>query len=177
MVAMTAHGYNHAKHVRPTEDIMLKGYPVVADVVVRWGDMDSLGHVNNIVYLQYFETARIEYLVHLGLDPPGPTWREFGLIIAANSCRFITPVTFPDTLSVGARVSAIGEDRLIMDHVAVSQRLGKVAAEGDAVVVSYDYVAGRRTPFPEDVREAITALEGRELPALPGRVRSKGMGG
>lgn len=156
---------------------MLKGYPVIVDVVVRWGDMDSLGHVNNIVYLQYFETARIEYLMRLGMDSPGPTWREFGLIIAANSCRFMAPVTFPDTLSVGARISAIGKDRLIMEHIAYSQGMDKVAAEGDAVVVSYDYSMGRRTPFPEDIREAVTALEGRELPELPERVRSTGAAG
>ena len=148
---------------------MLKGYPVMMDAVVRWGDMDALGHVNNIVYLQYFETVRIEYLVRLGIDPPGPAWREFGLIIAANSCRFAAPVTYPDTLSLGARVSALGEDRLIMEHVAASQKLGRVAAEGDAVVVSYDYVAGRRIALPPDIREAIVALEGRELPSLPGR--------
>ena len=151
---------------------MLKDYPVVTDVVARWGDMDSLGHVNNIVYLQYFETARIEYLMRLGMDPPGPSWKEFGLIIAANSCRFIAPVTFPDTLSVGARISAGGKDRLRMEQVAVSQRLGRVAAKGDATIVSYNYVVGRRTPFPEDVREAIAAREGREPPALPGRVRA-----
>jgi len=39
---------------------VIDGYPVVTEVVVRWGDMDLLGHVNNIMYLQYFETARIE---------------------------------------------------------------------------------------------------------------------
>ncbi len=46
---------------------MLSAYPVVVDVVVRWGDMDALGHVNNIVFLQYFETARIAYLERAGI--------------------------------------------------------------------------------------------------------------
>jgi acyl-CoA thioester hydrolase len=150
---------------------MLKDYPVVVDVVVRWGDMDSLGHVNNIVYLQYFETARIEYLVRLGMDPPGPTWQESGLIIATVSCRFVAPVTYPDTLSVGARISSLGEDRVIMEHAAMSRKLGRLAAEGDVLIVSYDYVAGRRAPLAADTREAIIALEGRELPRLTGRGR------
>lgn len=156
---------------------MLDGYPVTVDVVVRWGDMDNLGHVNNIRYLQYFETARIEYLVRLGMEPPGPGWREFGLILASVSCRFRAPVTYPDTLTVGARIAAIGDDRVRMEHIAVSQRLGKAAAEGDADVVSYDYVARRRTAFPAYLRDAVVALEGRVPPGLathPEPIRDRG---
>lgn len=148
---------------------MLEDYPVVTDIVVRWGDMDSLGHVNNILYLQYFETARIEYLLHLGLPAPGPGWRENGVIIKSVSCRFLAPVTFPDTLSVGARITHLGPDRAVMDHVAVSQKSGEVAAGGDAVLVGYDYVNLRKNTFAPGVREAILALEGRELPPPPRR--------
>ncbi|MFH1834139.1 MAG: thioesterase family protein, partial [bacterium] len=46
---------------------MLSAYPVVVDVVVVWGSMDALGHVNNIVFLQYFESARIAYLEQAGI--------------------------------------------------------------------------------------------------------------
>ncbi len=143
---------------------MLKNYPVVVDIVVRWGDQDYLGHVNNIMYLQYFETARIEYLMRLGIDPPGPTWQEAGLIIKSVSCRFLAPVTFPDTLAVGARISSIGDDQVVMEHAAYSRKLERPAAKGDAVIVSYDYVAGTRTPFPPETLAAITTLEGKELP-------------
>ena len=152
---------------------MLKDYPLVTEVVVRWGDMDLLGHVNNILYLQYFETARIEYMIRMGMDTPGPSWREYGLILAASSCRFKAPVTFPDTLSVGARVVAIGEDRMRLEHAAFSHKLGKIAAQGDALLVSYDYVAGRRAPLHSDLRDAILAIEGRELPSLPRHTRTR----
>jgi acyl-CoA thioester hydrolase len=146
---------------------MLEDYPVVVDIAVRWGDMDSLGHVNNIIYLQYFETARIEYLMRLGMERPGPAWQESGLIMASNNCRYLVPVTHPDTLSVGARVLAIGEDSVKMHHAAFSQKLGRMAAEGEAMIVSYDYVAGRRAPLSAEIRGAIITLEGRELPSLP----------
>ena len=146
---------------------MIDGYPVVTEVVVRWGDMDLLGHVNNIMYLQYFETARIEYMVRAGLGPPGPAWREHGFIVASLDCRFRAPVTYPDTLSVGARVAALGDDRIIIEHAAYSQKLGKIAAEGDALLISYEYAAGRRSPLPQTFREAVLALEGRALPAPP----------
>jgi acyl-CoA thioester hydrolase len=58
-----------------------------------------------------------------------------------------------------------------MEHAVFSQNLGKVAAEGDSLVVSYDYVAGRRVPLRADHRAAIIALEGHEPPPLPPRTR------
>ena len=145
---------------------MLSAYPVVIDVVVAWGEMDVLGHVNNIVFLRWFETGRVAYLERAGIAFNGLRTSEHGVILAANSCRYRVPVTYPDTVSVGVRVSALGEDRFLMQHAAFSQSLGKVAAEGDSLVVSYDYVAGRRVPLRADHRAAIIALEGRELPPL-----------
>jgi len=153
---------------------LLRDHPVVVDIVVRWGDMDALGHVNNIIYLQYFETARIEYLARVGMEPPGPSWREVGLIIASVSCRFLAPVTFPDTLCVGAQVVSLGADRFLMEHLAVSRRLGRPVARGDALVVAYDYALGRRTALPGQLREAILALEGREIPTYPHRSTAPG---
>ncbi|MFH0917061.1 MAG: thioesterase family protein [bacterium] len=150
---------------------MLSAYPVVMDFVVRWGEMDALGHVNNTVFLQYFETARMTYLQRMGIEVLGLGSGEHAVILAANSCRYRVPVTYPDTLSVGTRVSALGKDRVIMEHAAVSQKLGRVVAEGDALVVSYDYVTGRPTPFRADYRTAIITLEGHEPPPLPPRAR------
>jgi len=148
----------------PHDHPLLRNYPVVVDIVVRWGDMDALGHVNNIVYLQYFETARIEYLMRVGMEPPGPAWRESGFILAGVSCRFLAPVTFPDTLSVGARIGRLGEDRALMEHAAYSHKLDRPVAIGDALVVGYDYVKKSRASLPDNLRSAIMALEKREIP-------------
>lgn len=148
---------------------MLSDYPVIVDIPVRWADMDSLGHVNNVVYLRYFEIARIAYLERLGLQPPSLDWGERGLIIASVSCRFKAPVTYPDTLTVGSRVTALGEDRLIMDNEAVSQTLGRLVAVGDVEMVCYDYVEGCRSAMPPEWRRLIVALEGHEPAALASR--------
>lgn len=153
---------------------LLKNHPVVVHVEVRWGDMDALGHVNNIVYLQYFETARIEYLMRLGLDPPGPAWSKIGMIIASVDCRFLAPVTFPDTLRVGARVTGLGTDRFVMEHLAISHKLGRPVARGNALVVAYDYAARKRTALPTHLREGILALEGREVPTYHPSPKQRG---
>ncbi|MBC7294246.1 MAG: thioesterase family protein, partial [Thermoleophilia bacterium] len=101
-----------------------------------------------------------------GFTPPSPGSEAHGIILAANSCRYKAPVTYPDTLAIGARTSALSEDRFRMHYTAVSRKLHRVVAEGEALVVSYDYAARHRIPLPEAVREAIIALEGRELPPV-----------
>ena len=81
----------------------LAKYPVIVRQAVVWGDMDSYQHVNNVVYFRYFENARLEYFRRLD-------WfafeRETGIgpILAATQARFRRPLTYPDTISIAARV-------------------------------------------------------------------------
>jgi acyl-CoA thioester hydrolase len=150
---------------------MLSAYPIITDIVVRWGDMDSLGHVNNIIYLQYFETARIEYHEAVGIPAPTPTSEVHGVILAAAGATFKVPVTYPDTISIGSRISAMGPDSFRMEYTAVSRKLERIVAEGDALVVLYNFVERRRSPMTPELRERIIALEGHEPPALPPRAR------
>ena len=146
-------------------DFALRGYPVVVDIPVAWGEMDALGHVNHAVYYRYCETARLAYFARLGHPRVEPD-SEKGLILATSSCRYKTPVTHPDTVSVGARVVGLSEDRMRMEYAVFSNRLGKIAAVGEAEVVSYDYHRGCRTPFDSDYREKIIELEGKQPPLL-----------
>lgn len=138
---------------------LLAAYPVVIDIPVAWGEMDAFGHVNNIIYFRYFESARIAYFDHVGYDA---LMKEEGLgpILATTSCRFRLPLTFPDTVSVGARVVSVGADRFRMEYRVVSHQRQKVAAEGDGDVVSYDYRKAAKAPLPDAVRLRIEAIEG-----------------
>jgi acyl-CoA thioester hydrolase len=143
---------------------MLAAYPVVTEVQVRWHDMDVLGHVNNVQYFDYFEMGRISYLEKMGVWQPETGWTGMGVILASTSCRFKTPVTYPDTILVGTRVCALATDRIMIENLAVSREQGVVVAEGKAVIVSYDYEKKRKKPWSEEQRAAITRLEGREPP-------------
>jgi acyl-CoA thioester hydrolase len=146
---------------------MTEVFPVAIDIDVRWGDMDALQHVNNVVYFQYFELARVVYLDRIGMPSPGPAWHDFGWVIGSTCCRYRVPVSYPDTLSVATRVGAMSDDRVLMEYRAVSKTSGKVAVEGDALLVAYDFGAGRAMSIRADIREAILRLEGRELPRVP----------
>jgi acyl-CoA thioester hydrolase len=133
----------------------LEAYAVVADELVRWGDQDAFGHVNNTVYFRYFETARIAYFERIGFVAAAGV----GPILASTSARFRRPLRYPDRLRAGARVSSLGEDRLTMEYVVWSETLAGFAATGDGSIVAYDYGAGRKCPFPAPVREAIVRLQ------------------
>ncbi len=138
------------------------GYPVMIEIPVAWGEMDSFQHVNNIVYFRYFESARILYSQKIGLhnlkDETG-----IGPILGSTSCRYKLPLTYPDKVTVGAKTVSIEEDRFTMQYVVVSHRHQKIAAVGEGVVVMYDYRIGKKTAIPEMIRQRIQEMEGNTL--------------
>lgn len=151
---------------------LLATYPVTIALRVAWGDMDAFQHVNNTIYFRYFESARIAYLERLAVaDFVG---REgIGPILHSVNCRFRLPVTYPDTVHVGVRVTALGRDRMVMDQCLVSEQYGKIAAQGDAITVTYDYHRQIKAPIPATVWERIIALEatvGNTVDRLPERI-------
>jgi acyl-CoA thioester hydrolase len=130
----------------------LEGFPTVIELPVAWADMDVFGHVNNTVYFRYFESARVAFLEAIGFADGGPGGGVGG-ILASTHCRFRRPLTYPDTVRVGTRVTEVGEDRFGMDYVVVSSAQDAVVAEGGAVVVAYDYDIRRKAPIPDAVRD------------------------
>jgi acyl-CoA thioester hydrolase len=136
----------------------LADFPVVITLPLLWGDHDAFGHVNNLVYLRWCETARVEYLMRIGMWPSLPP-AGLGPILANISCDYKRPLTFPDTVSVGTRVTRIGNRSIQMQHRVVSHGLGAVAAEVTSTLVILDYGRNETAPVPEVCRKAIADLE------------------
>lgn len=136
----------------------LSGFPVRVQIPVQWGEMDAYEHVNNVVFFRYFESARVEYLERCGFND---SYREerIGAILHSTSCRFRRALVYPDRVSVGARATGMEEDRFTMRYRVVSHDQDEVVAEGEGVVVSFDYEAGAKTPIPESVRQGVRELE------------------
>ncbi len=144
-----------------TLEELLADYPVTATFPIAWGDMDAFQHVNNTRYFRYFEDARIAYFEAAGVTGVSGMPSGVGPILASTSCKFIAPLTFPDTISVGARVIAMGEDRFTVEHAVASDTLGRLVAIGEALVVSFDYASQAKAPIPAAWRAKVEALEGR----------------
>src|SRR5207244_12263551 len=92
-----------------------------------------------------------------------------GPILAAPGARYRKPLTYPDTISGGARVSALGLDRCTMDYLLVSHRLEAVAAEGHGTIVTFHYPEGKKVPMPDELGRRIEALVAERLAGLAGK--------
>ena len=141
---------------------MLDNFPVIIQTHVAWGEMDSFQHVNNIVYFRYFESGRMAYFERIGFADPAQN-EGVAPILAHTQCRFRKALTYPDTISIATRVSELKEDRFTMEVRVFSYRLQKVAAEGTAEIVSFNYRENKKAPVPEVVKKNIVTLEGREF--------------
>ena len=136
----------------------LEQYPVVFNQPVSWGEMDAFGHVNNIVYFRYFESARIAYFQRIGLSDK-INRSKIGPILAETKCRFRAALTFPDFITIGARVTDIQADRFLMQYAVASYCTGGIAAEGSGLVVSYNYETSTKAALPTKIAQNIRDLE------------------
>lgn len=137
---------------------LLKDFPVVVEFPVAWGEMDAFQHVNNIVYFRYFESARIAYFDRMKLDKVMKK-TNIGVILASTHCRFRIPLTHPDTVSIGTKVTELKEDRFTMKYSIVSHRFRKIAAEGEGVLVAFDYKENKKAILPEELKNNIQEIE------------------
>jgi len=141
-------------------DELLEGFEVVVTIPVAWGDMDAFHHVNNTRYFRYFEDARIAYFERTGIAAATGRPSGVGPILASTSCRFKEPIAYPDEVQVGARVVSVGRSSFKMEYRIVSVALHEVAAEGQAVIVAYNYDEERKVMIPEAWRVALSNVEG-----------------
>jgi acyl-CoA thioester hydrolase len=111
--------------------------------------MDALGHVNNAVYFRYMESARVAFLLAVGIDRL-LQHGGVGVILQSAKCRFRRPVVYPDTLRITSRVESIEADRFTLGHEMTSQSRGEVVAIGSGVIVAYDYTAATKTTLPPE---------------------------
>lgn len=136
-----------------------KDYPVVLSQDIIWGDMDSFGHINNTVYFRYFEDARIAYFDRIGVHEQMKQF-SVGPILATAQCNFRLPLDYPDRINIAIRASILSPKKFNMEFVVFSERHVAIAAEGDGLVVYYDYANGKSCEIPKAIVTAIKKLEG-----------------
>jgi acyl-CoA thioester hydrolase len=136
---------------------VLKDFKVKIQTQVRWVDMDILGHVNSSKYFTYFEAARIKYYEKLKLLEYFKKSNIAG-VLSRTECSYLVPLNYPDTLTIGARVTEILEYSMVMEYFIKSKSRG-LSSIGEAEIIFYDFSTNKKTIIPAKVVEKIKKFE------------------
>jgi acyl-CoA thioester hydrolase len=126
----------------------------ILEVPLRWGDMDAMAHLNNVMYFRLMEEARIQWFEQFGFStlPTGEA-----PILAHAACDFVKAMTYPGVAVVKQIVTRVGRSSVEMTlAIEKKDEPGVTYATGRTVIVWYDYSEGKSKPWPEAIREAIT---------------------
>lgn len=124
---------------------------------VMWGDMDAFQHVNNVVYIRYFETARIKYFDRMeGMQNfPG----HVKPILASITGNYKRPIVYPDRLTISVGVTKLGNASMTMACEMYSDK-GFLAFTGECVLVMFDTVRQRPVGVPQAIRDFVFSIDG-----------------
>ena len=120
--------------------------------------MDSARHVNNLVYLRWAETARVIYFGAMGMSIAFEG-AEAGAILAWQDCKYIFPMTHPDTALIGVRTIEVLEDRFTLQTAVFSKMHDRIAAITQQSIVPYNYAELRKVAMPQTWVDGIARVE------------------
>lgn len=127
------------------------------DIPTRWHDNDIYGHVNNVVYYSYFDTAVNEYLVRAGgLDMHHGS--VVGIIVESQ-CQYHRSLCFPEVISAGLRVAKLGRSSVSYEIAIFQEGQESPAATGHFVHVFVERGAQKPVPIPEKIRSALERIK------------------
>ena len=118
-------------------------------IEVRWGEMDALGHVNNAVYLQYFEAARIAWFDSGELGSANP---DNGPVVVQSNCTYHRPVVYPCRLQVLTRLQQVGNSSFVLSQNLHGCSDDTLYAEASITCVWVDRQTGRPARAPDFLR-------------------------
>lgn len=128
-------------------------------IQLRFADTDALGHINNANYLSYFEMARVVYFNEILGDVID--WKSKGIILARSEVDYRIPLFLNDKPVVKVRCSKLGNKSFIMSYRV--EENDKLYAEGQTVMVCFDYIENKPISMPEEWKTRIANFEGLDL--------------
>jgi acyl-CoA thioester hydrolase len=127
-----------------------------ADITTRWIDNDVYGHVNNVVYYEFFDTVVNGYLIAQGALDIGKG-QVIGLVVETQ-CNYFQPIAFPDKARAGIRVTRLGTSSVRYDVGIFRNDETTAAAQGHFVHVYVDRASNKPVPLPDALKHALKPL-------------------
>lgn len=133
-----------------------EAYKSFHPMTTRWHDNDIYGHVNNVVYYSYFDSAANAYLINeAGLDIHGGNTIAY---VVNSNCSYHSAIAYPDAIEVGLRVDKLGNSSVTYGIAIFRQGERDCVANGEFIHVFVDRKTGKPSPIPERVRSALSAI-------------------
>ena len=134
---------------------------VETNIQMRFGDVDILGHVNNVNLQHYFDLGKTDYYVdvlHIGVD-----WKKVGFIQKAVHTVFEAQTRMNEPVKVTSRVEKIGMTSMTLYQEILNRETGELKAYSRSTLVVFDFEEQIPVPVPAEWRHAISAFEGKEF--------------
>ena len=131
-------------------------YSFIFQIQTRWADNDMYGHVNNVTYYSYFDTAANALLIQkAGFDiRQSPS---IGLVVESH-CQFMQELSYPEIIDVGVAIRKLGNSSLCYDLAIFKQGQEAASAQGYITHVFVDRVIRKSTPISTEIRDALTSF-------------------
>ena len=135
----------------------IKDYRYIHTIETRWMDNDVYGHVNNVTYYSYFDTAANHYLItQAGLNIH--TAEDVGFVVS-SSCEYHSPVEYPDTIKVGVRVNKLGSKSVEYGIAIFKGDAENASAHGTFTHVFVNRASGKSVEIPKPIREKLALIQ------------------
>ena len=128
-------------------------YPHWRTDIIRFGDLDPIGHVNNVAYVSYFESGRVMFFSELGCRV---NESDFAWMIVRIEVNYLQQMSLPGEVVVGTGVVDIGSSSVRLSHAVFADEI--CAAQGECVMVMVDRTRNRASPFSDEVRAQLSAM-------------------
>ncbi|MDO5624077.1 MAG: thioesterase family protein [Pseudomonadota bacterium] len=147
---------NAPAHPRPAPEPR-SAYRAFRLITTRWMDNDQYGHVNNVVYYSWFDTAVNAHLIaHGALDPAAS--QVIGLVVETQ-CHYFAPLAFPQNIEAGIRVAHMGTSSVRYEVGLFAEGAPMTAASGHFVHVYVDRTTQRPVPLPAPLKAVLEQLK------------------
>jgi acyl-CoA thioester hydrolase len=126
------------------------GFQFKTQIPIRFADIDAFGHVNNAIYLTYFEIARSTYWDEIiEWD-----WNKVGIIIRRSVVDYLKPIILTDEIYTYVKTSRIGNSSFDLEYIIVKMVDGKeeICTTGLTLCVTFDYKTSSSVPIPANQR-------------------------
>jgi acyl-CoA thioester hydrolase len=135
----------------------MEKFPLKLELRIDWSEIDAFGHLNNLAFMKYLQSARVDFLEKLGLMQ-SQCEEGIGSILAAINCQFRQPLFYPGRVTVYSKVVAVKTASFIMRH-EINNEAGELAAESEDVIVLYDFAKGVKLAIPNELREKLESFK------------------